>query len=254
MPFTPEARAKLAAYLRFQHELGIETVCIAPSQMSPVPQPALPATTAAPPAAAVTTSAPESLADIQAELGADCQRCKLSQCGRHRIVFGDGNPHAELVFVGEAPGADEDAQGLPFVGRGGQLLTDMIQKGMGLRRQDVYICNVAKCRPPGNRTPEKDEIEACSPFLIRQLLALQPRLVIALGSTAAQLLHPYKGSLTSVRGVVHPLQLSYGGRRFATSLVVTYHPAYLLRDPTQKRETWKDLQLAMRFLGLEIPA
>jgi DNA polymerase len=245
MPIPPDVRAKLASYLQFQRDLGgIEGVRFAADQL-------LRAGT--PPVEGTSVGTMETLDEIRAEIGENCQRCKLSQGGRHRIVFGDGNPHAELVFVGEAPGADEDVQGLPFVGRGGQLLTDMIQKGMGLRREDVYICNVAKCRPPGNRTPEKDEIEACSPFLVRQLLAVAPRLVIALGSTAAQALHPYKGSLTSVRGVVHPLHLEFGGRVFDTQLVVTYHPAYLLRDPSQKREAWKDLQLAMRFLGIQEP-
>jgi len=265
MSITPEARDKLAGYLRFQRDFGVETVRIAAAALT------TPATSGSDPekrgephdkgraAAAVPGEVPvaepggESLAAIQAEIGADCQRCKLSQCGRHHIVFGDGPPHAELVFVGEAPGADEDAQGIPFVGRGGQLLNDMIQKGMGLRRQDVYICNVAKCRPPGNRTPERDEIAACLPFLWRQLRALHPRLVVALGSTAAQALHPFKGALASVRGTIHPLRLSSGEGAFETHLVVTYHPAYLLRDPSQKREAWKDLQLAMGFLGLPGP-
>ena len=248
MPITPEARDKLAGYLRFQRDLGVETVRIAaaalnaPAAVTPAATPTAPAT--------VMDPGGESLAGIQAEIGTACQRCKLSQCGRHHIVFGDGDPHAELVFVGEAPGADEDAQGIPFVGRGGQLLNDMIQKGMGLRRQDVYICNVAKCRPPGNRTPEKDEIAACLPFLLRQLGVIRPRLVVALGSTAAQALHPYKGSLTSVRGTIHPLRLGSAEGEFETHLVVSYHPAYLLRDPSQKREAWKDLQLAMGFLDL----
>jgi uracil-DNA glycosylase family 4 len=222
---TPEARRRLAGYLRFQQALGRDRVAISP-------------------ALAAAGSAPrESLAQIQSDLGPDCRRCKLHQ-GRHTIVFGDGNPQAELVFVGEGPGADEDAQGLPFVGRGGQLLTDMIQKGMGLRREQVYICNVVKCRPPGNRTPEADECAACSPFLWRQLAAIRPRMVCALGATAAQALHPYRGSLASVRGVVHPLPLG----EFTSRLVVTYHPAFLLRDPSQKREAWKDLQLIMRTL------
>ena len=206
---------------------------------------------AAPPAAPTATppgfAAPESLGQIQTDLGPDCRRCKLHGCGRHHIVFGDGSPQAELVFVGEGPGADEDAQGLPFVGRAGQLLNDMIQKGMRLRREQVYICNVVKCRPPGNRTPEPDEIAACSPFLMRQLAAIRPRIVCALGATAAQALRPYKGSLVSVRGEIHPLLVN----GFETRLVVTYHPAYLLRDPSQKKEAWKDLQLIMSFLGLQ---
>lgn len=221
---TPEARRRLAAYLRFQQALGRDRVRIAPTL-------------------AAAAAPGESLAAIQADLGPDCRRCKLHR-GRNKIVFGDGSPKAELVFVGEGPGADEDAQGLPFVGRGGQLLTDMIQKGMGLRREQVYICNVVKCRPPNNRTPEPDECDACSPFLWRQLAAIRPRLVCALGATAAQALHPYRGALASVRGLIHPLRLD----GFESRLVVTYHPAYLLRDPSQKREAWKDLQLIMRYL------
>jgi len=218
----------LAEYLRFQHEMGIERIRI-PVGFE----------------AAQTPAPGESLDAIQADLGPDCRRCKLHR-GRNRIVFGSGNPSAELVFVGEAPGADEDAQGLPFVGRGGQLLTDMIQKGMGLAREQVYICNVIKCRPPENRTPEADECAACSPFLWRQLAAVQPKIVCALGATAAQALRPFKGPLGSVRGRVH--KLAHEG--LETHLVVTYHPAYLLRDPSQKREAWKDLQLIMGFLGL----
>lgn len=227
-----EGRQRLAAYLQFQNDLGIDRVRMTKSFTSASPAAAAP---------------DESLAAIQADIGPDCRRCKLAGLGRHSIVFGSGNPHAELVFVGEGPGADEDAQGLPFVGRGGQLLTDMIQKGMGLRREDVYICNVVKCRPPGNRTPEADEIAACSPFLLRQLRAIAPRMVCALGATAAQTLRPYQGSLASVRGRIHTLRLG----DFETRLVVTYHPAYLLRDPSQKREAWKDLQLIMEYLCLK---
>lgn len=240
---TPEAGRKLAAYLRFQRELGIERLRVGRVTTASVPAAALsPPPTAQLPA---NVSGLETLADIKTDLGADCQRCKL-HLGRHSIVFGDGNAKAELVFVGEGPGADEDEQGLPFVGRGGQLLTDMIQKGMGLRREDVYICNVVKCRPPENRTPEADECAACSPFLKRQLLAIRPRIICALGATAAQALRPFKGSLTSVRGILHPLRLD----DFETKLAITYHPAYLLRDPSQKKEAWKDLQLIMAYLGL----
>ncbi|HUX68182.1 MAG TPA: uracil-DNA glycosylase [Terriglobales bacterium] len=245
---TPEARQKLAAYLRFQQELGLERVRIAPdlgAAAAPAPMAAAAAAPAPVAAAVAARPAGESLEAIQTDLGPDCRRCKLHQ-ERHRIVFGEGDAQAELVFVGEGPGADEDAQGRPFVGRGGQLLNDMIQKGMGLRREQVYICNVVKCRPPGNRTPEAEECAACSPFLLRQLRAIRPRMVCALGATAAQALRPYKGALASVRGVIHPLRLE----EFETRLVVTYHPAYLLRDPSQKREAWKDLQLIMDFLGL----
>ncbi|MGH9487657.1 MAG: uracil-DNA glycosylase [Terriglobales bacterium] len=234
LAIAPDARLKLAAYLEFQRELGIECVRIRPdfAAAETLPPPGHPQ---------------ETLPEIQADVGCDCRRCKLAGLGRHTIVFGSGNPHAELVFVGEGPGADEDAQGLPFVGRGGQLLTDMIQKGMGLRREQVYICNVVKCRPPGNRTPEADEIAVCSPFLRRQLRGIAPRMVCALGATAAQALRPYRGALASVRGRIHKLMLE----DFETRLVITYHPAFLLRDPSQKREAWKDLQLIMEYLCLK---
>ncbi len=192
----------------------------------------------------------ESLSAIRSELG-ECTRCKLHALGRHSIVFGDGHAQPRLVFVGEGPGADEDQQGLPFVGRAGQLLTDMIEKGMGLARSQVYICNVVKCRPPDNRTPEADEIAACLPFLHRQLRALAPELIIALGATAAHALlgtQPGRGPLNALRGRIHALAISGWPAR----VLVTYHPAYLLRDPRQKKEAWKDLQIAMHDLKLAI--
>lgn len=194
--------------------------------------------------------ASESLSVIRADLG-ECTRCKLHSLGRHSIVFGDGSARARLVFVGEGPGADEDEQGLPFVGRAGQLLTDMIEKGMGLARSEVYICNVVKCRPPGNRTPEADEISSCLPFLHRQLRALAPELIIALGATAAHALlgtQPGRGPLNALRGRLHRMEIAGWPAR----VLVTYHPAYLLRDPRQKKEAWKDLQIAMHDLKLEV--
>ena len=179
---------------------------------------------------------------IREEIG-DCTRCKLSQ-GRNKIVFGDGDPNAKLLFVGEGPGADEDAQGLPFVGRGGQLLNNMIQ-AMGLKRSEVYIANVVKCRPPQNRTPEQDEAHTCSPFLFKQIDVVRPKVIVALGQTAVTYLTGEKKSLAAWRGRVHPLR--------GTKLIVTYHPAFLLRDPTQKKHAWADLQIAMRELGLKLP-
>jgi len=183
----------------------------------------------------------DTLLTIREDLG-DCTRCKLHRC-RHTIVFGDGNPKAELVFVGEGPGHDEDMQGLPFVGRAGKLLTQMIE-AMGLQRRDVYICNVVKCRPPENRAPEKDEVAACLPFLQRQLDAISPKVIVCLGSIAAQTL------LQTNRGVSHyrGQWLEFRGRR----LIATYHPAYLLRNPNAKGEVWKDLQKVMAALGLEV--
>jgi uracil-DNA glycosylase family 4 len=190
---------------------------------------------------------------IREDLG-DCTRCKLHK-GRTKIVFGVGNPYAELMFVGEGPGADEDAQGEPFVGRAGQLLNNMI-KAMGLQREEVYIANIVKCRPPGNRTPEPDECETCSPFLMRQIAAIRPKVVVALGATAAKNLLAMNSSLGELRG--HWYDFKPAGVRADPSwpgarLAVTYHPAYLLRDPRQKGEAWKDLQMVMKYLGIEPP-
>ena len=189
---------------------------------------------------------------IREDLG-DCTRCKLHQQGRKQIVFGVGNPRAELMFVGEGPGADEDAQGEPFVGRAGQLLNNMI-KAMGLRREDIYIANIVKCRPPGNRTPEPDECDTCSPFLMRQIAAIKPKVIVALGATAAKNLLAMNSSLGELRGHWYDFKPagsdpSWPGARLA----VTYHPAYLLRDPRQKGEAWKDLQMVMNYLGIEPP-
>lgn len=182
----------------------------------------------------------DSLPRIREDLG-ECTRCKLHKA-RHTIVFGDGNPNAGLVFVGEGPGADEDAQGLPFVGRAGKLLTQMIE-AMGLQRKDVYICNVVKCRPPENRTPEKDEVSTCSPYLLRQLDTINPKVIVCLGSVAAQTLLETNRGISHFRGE----WLDFRGRK----LMATYHPAYLLRNPSAKGEVWKDLQKVMAELGLE---
>jgi DNA polymerase len=183
---------------------------------------------------------PAALAAISDLIG-DCQRCRLSQ-GRNKIVFADGDANAQLMFVGEGPGADEDAQGLPFVGRAGQLLNNMIA-AMGLKREQVYIANIVKCRPPQNRKPEPDEAHSCMPFLERQIEIVRPRVLVALGATAATYLLGMRGSIGSMRGRIH----DYRG----IQTVVTYHPAFLLRDPTQKKEAWKDLQMAMSSLGLK---
>jgi uracil-DNA glycosylase len=189
---------------------------------------------------------------IREDLG-DCTRCKLHQQGRQQIVFGVGNPRAELMFVGEGPGADEDAQGEPFVGRAGQLLNNMI-KAMGLRREDVYIANIVKCRPPGNRTPDPDECGTCSPFLMRQIAAIKPKVVVALGATAAKNLLLMNSSLGDLRGRWFDFKPAGGDPSWpGARLSVTYHPAYLLRDPRQKGEAWKDLQMVMKFLGIEPP-
>jgi uracil-DNA glycosylase len=183
----------------------------------------------------------DTLLKIREDLG-ECTRCKLHRT-RNKIVFGDGSPQAQLVFVGEGPGADEDAQGLPFVGRAGKLLTQMIE-AMGLQRRDVYICNVVKCRPPGNRQPEKDEVDACSPFLYRQLDSIKPKVIVCLGATAFQTLLQTNRSISHFRGE----WMDYRGYK----MLATYHPAYLLRNPAAKADVWKDLQKVMAELGLEV--
>jgi DNA polymerase len=183
------------------------------------------------------------LESIRDEIG-DCTRCPLAYAGRHKIVFADGDPNARLMFVGEGPGADEDAQGLPFVGKAGQLLNNMIT-AMGLRREQVYIANIVKCRPPANRVPEPVEANTCSQFLLRQIDVVQPQVIVALGSTAATYLLGRKQSLAGLRGQWHSCR--------GAKLAVTYHPAFLLRDPRQKGEAWKDLQRVMREMGLKAP-
>src|SRR5580698_7586090 len=187
------------------------------------------------------------------DIGPNCQRCPLAKLGRKQIVFGTGDPHAELMFIGEGPGADEDAQGLPFVGRAGQLLNNMIV-AMGLKREQVYIANIVKCRPPGNRTPEREECDTCSPFLMRQINVIRPKVIVALGATAAKNLLGMNDSMASMRGRFYDCSPpSDGGEPFEGKLAVTYHPAFLLRDPRQKKEAWKDLQMVMRHLGLAMP-
>ncbi len=209
----------------------------APPKIAPLPLPAAPAPSLFDAADKIVD---DTLLRIREDLG-ECTRCKLHK-HRHSIVFGDGNPKAQLVFVGEGPGADEDAQGLPFVGRAGKLLTQMIE-AMGLQRKDVYICNVVKCRPPENRTPEEDEVSTCSPYLLRQLDAIAPRVIVCLGAVAAKTL------LKTNRGISH-----FRGQWLdfrSSKLMATYHPAYLLRNPNAKPEVWKDLQKVMAVLGLQ---
>ncbi len=203
-----------------------------------------------------TNDPAQALRIIREDLG-DCTRCVLHKQGRKQIVFGVGNPRAELMFIGEAPGADEDQQGEPFVGRAGQLLNNMI-KAMGLRREDVYIANIIKCRPPGNRTPEREECETCSPFLMRQIAAIKPKVIVALGAVAAKTLLAINAPMSDLRGRWY--EFKPAGTRSndpswsSAKLAVTYHPAFLLRDPRQKKEAWKDLQMVMKDLGLSAPA
>jgi uracil-DNA glycosylase len=180
------------------------------------------------------------LREIRDDLG-DCTRCRLHK-GRTNLVFGVGSVDADIMFVGEGPGADEDAQGEPFVGRAGQLLNNMIA-AMGIRREDVYIANIVKCRPPSNRTPEKDECDTCSPFLLRQIAVIRPKVIVALGAVAAKNLLAVNDSMANLRGRWYDFR--------GSKLIVTYHPAFLLRDPRQKKEAWKDLQMVMKYLGLK---
>lgn len=187
----------------------------------------------------------DSLNGIAAELE-NCSRCKLCQ-GRKTIVIGEGNPRASLVFVGEGPGEQEDLQGRPFVGKAGQLLDRMIA-AITLKREDVYICNVVKCRPPGNRNPEPDEIAQCKPFLLRQLQLIQPRVIVALGKFAAQTLLETETPITRLRGTFHS-HPAYG----EAQVMPTFHPSYLLRNPEAKRDAWNDLKQVARELGIQIP-
>jgi DNA polymerase len=208
-----------------------QTIVVAPPIRPPAPSLSLFETPPPKP------SGPESLEQIRADLG-DCHRCKLAR-GRHTIVFGEGNLHAELVFVGEGPGADEDEQGRPFVGRAGQLLNRMIQM-IGMKREEVYICNVVKCRPPGNRTPEKDEIETCSPFLFRQLEAIKPRLICCLGAPAVRTVLGVKEGITKIHGQFYDFVIS--------KALATVHPAYVLRSPREEKILREDFEKIREFL------
>ena len=190
----------------------------------------------------VRANAAEALAAVRADIG-DCTRCKLHTLGRKQIVFGVGNPNADLMFVGEAPGADEDMQGEPFVGRAGQLLTKIIE-AIDLTREDVYIANVIKCRPPQNRNPEPDEVETCEPFLFRQIDIIKPKVIVALGKFAAQTLLRTLDPISRLRGRV----FDYRGAK----LIPTFHPAYLLRNPSSKREVWEDMKLVKSAAQAEL--
>jgi uracil-DNA glycosylase family 4 len=213
-----------------------------PSAIRNAPHAVLPVVQAASLFEAIDRVEGDTLELIRENLG-ECTRCRLHE-QRNKIVFGAGNPRAELVFVGEGPGHDEDLQGLPFVGRAGKLLTQMIE-AMGLERKDVYICNVVKCRPPENRKPEDDEVATCSPYLYRQLDVIAPKAIVCLGGVAAQTLLKTKDPISRFRGNWFDFR--------NTKLIATYHPAYLLRNPNAKGEVWKDLQKVMTLLGLRPP-
>jgi len=246
----PIDRDQLAEHLRFAAELGVagvsrdaawRTRAVDAGAARPGADP--PSGRAEAAAAPVTFSrnAAEALAAIRADIG-DCTRCKLHTLGRTQIVFGVGNPEADLMFVGEAPGGDEDIQGIPFVGRAGQLLTKIIE-AIELRRDDVYIANIIKCRPPQNRNPEPDEVASCEPFLFRQIDVIKPKVIVALGKYAAQTLLRTETPISRIRGKL----FDYRGAK----LIPTFHPAYLLRNPSSKREVWEDMKLVKSLLKLE---
>jgi DNA polymerase len=239
---------QLAEHLRFASELGVAGVSRDPAWRARAPEgdgawdPASAGLTVGQATSVVplqiSLSPEEALAGVRTFIG-ECTRCKLSGLGRTRVVFGVGNPDADLMFVGEAPGADEDAQGVPFVGRAGQLLTKIIE-AIGLGRGDVYIANVIKCRPPQNRNPEPDEIDTCEPFLFRQIDIIKPKVIVSLGKFAAQTLLRSDEPISKLRGRIFDYH--------AAKLVPTFHPAYLLRNPSSKREVWEDMKLVKRLL------
>jgi DNA polymerase len=236
------AVAEGLAHLKWLTDSGITRVGATPPPARPsarvAPAPQTPATKGGRYALTDKGCGSPKLLSIREELG-ECTRCKLSG-GRKKLVFGVGNPQAELMFVGEGPGADEDIQGEPFVGKAGQLLTKMIE-AMGWRREDVYICNTVKCRPPGNRNPEPDEIEACEPFLQAQIAAVKPKVIVALGKFAVQTLLRDPSPISRQRGKWR----EYEG----VKLMPTFHPAYLLRSPEEKKKAWEDLKLVMKEFG-----
>jgi DNA polymerase len=236
-----ELVTQVKAHLDYQRALGVSFVEVLPPVSSrSAGSGVLPAERAIH-APAIEKSLPHQaggLTAVREELG-DCTRCKLHK-DRKTIVFGEGDPNAALVFVGEGPGQEEDEQGRPFVGAAGQLLTDIIVKGMKLRREDVYICNIVKCRPPGNRNPDPDEIGACEPFLIKQLLEIKPKVIVGLGNVAVKTLLKTKEGITSLRGTWKTYQ--------GVPLMPTFHPAYLLRTPGDKKLVWEDIKKVLTEL------
>ena len=248
-------RDQLQAHLEFFGELGVDGVRVEPGwraradPRTPEPEPQsapepeseqeLPELPEPVHEVQVFANANDALQTLRTEIGPACTRCKLHTLGRKQVVFGVGNPNADLMFVGEAPGADEDLQGEPFVGRAGQLLTKIIE-AMGMKREDVYIANVIKCRPPGNRNPEPDEVDRCEPFLFRQIDAIKPKVIVALGKFAAQSLLRTTDPITRIRGREYKYRNAI--------LMPTYHPAYLLRNPASKREVWEDMKRVRAIL------
>jgi DNA polymerase len=225
----------LAEHLRFYQELGVAGIHKDPRWRARAGSRHV---AAEPTPIVFAHSEAEALSAIREDIG-DCTRCKLHALGRQQIVYGVGNPNADLMFVGEAPGADEDIQGIPFVGRAGQLLTKIVE-AIGLKREDVYIANVIKCRPPGNRNPEPDEVEACEGFLVRQIDSIRPKVIVALGTFAAKALLKTQDPISRLRGRVY----EYRGAK----LIPTFHPAFLLRSPDRKRDVWEDMKKVRALL------
>jgi DNA polymerase len=255
-----EIVADVRAHLEYQRALGIKTIEVnthvvhplreqpatvtVPNKKTVVAAAALPAIReTAKTATSTQVGQPMTLEAIREEIG-ECTRCKL-HTGRKNIVFGEGDPKAVIVFVGEGPGSEEDQQGRPFVGEAGQLLTDIIEKGMKIKRAEVYICNIVKCRPPGNRNPEPDEVETCIGFVKKQIRAINPRVIVTLGNVPTQNLLGTKQGITKLRGTWQ----TYEG----IPVMPTFHPAYLLRSPGEKKKVWEDIQLVMAKLGMPIP-
>jgi uracil-DNA glycosylase family 4 len=259
--YNEPAVSDLSEHLRFYQELGVTGISRDPKWRARAGDPApsagppsaerrpptsdsvVPSAERRAPTAGLASAGPVTLRSIREDIG-DCTRCKLHAQGRTQVVFGVGNPTADLMFVGEAPGADEDVQGVPFVGRAGQLLTKMIV-AMGFTRDEVYIANVIKCRPPGNRNPEPDEIATCEPFLFQQIAAIQPKVVVALGAFAAKTLLETDQPISRLRGRLYEFR--------GAKLIPTFHPSFLLRSPGYKREAWEDLKLALVELGRSVP-
>ena len=234
-----DTRQQLVQHLRFYADLGVTGVSKDPRWGRPSQAPAASVTVEPSAASHAPRDAAALLAAVKSDIGPECSRCKLHTLGRRQVVFGVGNPDADLMFVGEAPGGDEDIQGIPFVGRAGQLLTKMIE-AINLRRDDVYIANVIKCRPPGNRNPEPDEIAQCEPFLFQQIAAINPKVIVALGAFAAKTLLRSEESISRLRGNIY----DFRGAR----LIPTFHPSFLLRSPDRKRDAWEDLKRARALL------
>lgn len=255
--------AEIRGHVEFQRALGVRAIEMPVFERTPVPvnppafnkavveavKPIVPVPQ--PPAiaenkeqATPSPAEPLTLETVRAEIG-DCTRCKLNK-GRNAIVFGEGNPRADVVFVGEGPGFEEDQQGRPFVGAAGQLLTDIIVKGMKLKREDVYICNIVKCRPPGNRNPEPDEVESCIGFVKKQLAAIKPKVIVTLGNVPTQNLLNTKLGITKMRGTWQDYQ--------GIPVMPTFHPSYLLRSPGEKKLAWEDIKMVMVKLGMQVQA